>query len=141
MTSNFVSNTYSGSSKHFITQVLLPLPLELREKKILKTQARKLIRSLAPHTHSLAPHCSLRSRAPLHSFVRSLAHSFAPPLVCHRDSPNKHNGRRMLNPNVTACNGIAHREYFLISFAYHLYTIPHHDSYPQIPNLFMNSYS
>ena len=31
--------------------------------------------SLAPLTHSLAPHCSLRSRAPLRSFVRSLARS------------------------------------------------------------------
>ena len=31
-------------------------------------------RSLAPPTHSLAPHCSLHSRAPLHSFSCSLAH-------------------------------------------------------------------
>ena len=33
-------------------------------------------RSLAPLTHSLAPHCSLRSRAPrAHSFTRSVTHS------------------------------------------------------------------
>ena len=36
---------------------------------------------LAPLTHSLAPHCSLRSRAPLRSFVRSLAHSLTPALM------------------------------------------------------------
>ena len=35
-----------------------------------------LARSLTPHTHSLSPHCSLRSRAPLRSFVRSLARPF-----------------------------------------------------------------
>ena len=40
-----------------------------------------LTRSLTPLTHSLAPHCSLRSRAPLRSFVRSLAHSLAPELM------------------------------------------------------------
>ena len=34
-----------------------------------------------PLTHSLVPHCSLRSRAPLRSFVRSLAHSVAPKLM------------------------------------------------------------
>ena len=38
-------------------------------------------RSLAPLTRLLAPHCSLRSRAPLRSLVRSLAHSLAPELV------------------------------------------------------------
>ena len=37
--------------------------------------APPLTRSLTPLTHSLAPHCSLRSRAPLRSFVRSLARS------------------------------------------------------------------
>ena len=35
--------------------------------------ARSLARSLAPLTHSLAPHCSLCSRAPLRSFAHSLA--------------------------------------------------------------------
>ena len=43
--------------------------------------ARPLARSLAPLTHSLAPHSSLRSRALPRSFVRSLAHSFAPELM------------------------------------------------------------
>ena len=43
--------------------------------------AHPLARSLAPLTRSLAPHCSLRSRAPLRSLVRSLAHSLAPELV------------------------------------------------------------
>ena len=43
--------------------------------------ARPFARSLAPLTHSLAPYCSLRSRAPLRSFVRSLAHSLTPELV------------------------------------------------------------
>jgi len=33
-----------------------------------------LVRSLAPLTRSLAPDCSLRSRPPLRSLVRSLAH-------------------------------------------------------------------
>ena len=37
--------------------------------------ARPFTRSLALLTHWLAPHCSLRSRAPLRSFVRSLARS------------------------------------------------------------------
>ena len=36
---------------------------------------RSLARSLALHTHSPSPHCSLRSLAPLRSFVRSLARS------------------------------------------------------------------
>ena len=36
--------------------------------------ARPFARSLAPLTHSLAPDCSLRSRPPLHSLVRLLAH-------------------------------------------------------------------
>ena len=36
--------------------------------------ARPLARSLAPLTHSLAPHCSLHSRAPLRSLVLSLAY-------------------------------------------------------------------
>ena len=40
--------------------------------------------SLAPLTRLLAPHCSLRSRAPLRSLVRSLAHSLAPELVGQR---------------------------------------------------------
>ena len=39
--------------------------------------ARPFARSLAPLTHSLASPCLLRSRAPLRSFVRSLAHSRA----------------------------------------------------------------
>ena len=43
--------------------------------------APPLARSLAPLTHSLAPHCSLRSRAPLRPFVCSLAHSLAPELI------------------------------------------------------------
>ena len=38
-------------------------------------------RSLAPLTHSLATHSSLRSRAPLRSFVRSLAHLLTPELM------------------------------------------------------------
>ena len=38
-------------------------------------------RSLAPLTHLLAPHSSLRSRAPLRSLVRSLAHLLTPVLV------------------------------------------------------------
>ena len=42
---------------------------------------RPLTRSLAPLTHSLAAHCSLRSRAPLRSFVCSLAHSLTPELM------------------------------------------------------------
>ena len=33
-----------------------------------------LVRSLAPLTRSLAPDCSLRSRPPLRSLIRSLAH-------------------------------------------------------------------
>ena len=45
--------------------------------------------SLAPLTQSLAPHCSLRSRAPLRSFVRSLAHSLTPELM----------GKRFLSSN------------------------------------------
>ena len=36
--------------------------------------ARLFPHSLAPLTHSLAPDCSLRSRPPLRSLVRSLAH-------------------------------------------------------------------
>ena len=36
--------------------------------------ARPFARSLAPLTHSLATDCSLRSRPPLRSLVRSLAH-------------------------------------------------------------------
>ena len=40
-----------------------------------------LASSLEPLTHSLRPHCSLRSRSPLRSFVRSLAHSLAPKLM------------------------------------------------------------
>ena len=46
----------------------------------MKSTRRVLGHSLAPLTHSLAPHCSLRSRAPLRSFVpshRSLTHSGA----------------------------------------------------------------
>ena len=41
----------------------------------------RFARSLAPLTHSLAPHCSLRSRAPLRSLVHSLAHSLTPELM------------------------------------------------------------
>ena len=37
--------------------------------------ARPLGRLLAPHNQSLAPHCWRRSRTPLRSFIRSLAHS------------------------------------------------------------------
>ena len=37
--------------------------------------ARLFVRSLTPLTHSLAPFCSLCSRAPLRSFVRSLTYS------------------------------------------------------------------
>ena len=36
--------------------------------------ARPFPRSLAPLTRSLAPDCSLRSRPPLRSLIRSLAH-------------------------------------------------------------------
>ena len=36
--------------------------------------ARPFARSLAPLTRSLAPDCSLRSRPPLRSLIRSLAH-------------------------------------------------------------------
>ena len=36
--------------------------------------ARQLARSLAPLTHLLARHCSLRSRAPLRSLIRFLTH-------------------------------------------------------------------
>ena len=36
--------------------------------------AHPFARPLAPLTRSLAPHCSLRSRPPLRSLVRSLAH-------------------------------------------------------------------
>ena len=36
--------------------------------------ARPFARSLAPLTRSLAPDCSLRSRPPLRSLVRSFAH-------------------------------------------------------------------
>ena len=43
--------------------------------------ARSFARSLAPITYSLAPHCSLCSRAPLRSFVRSFVHSLTPKLV------------------------------------------------------------
>ena len=41
----------------------------------------------APPPHLLALHCSLRSRAPLRSFVHSLAHSLTPELL----------GSRMIN--------------------------------------------
>ena len=44
----------------------------------------RLLVSLAPLTHSLAPHCSLRSRAPLRSFVCSLAYSLTPELMGKR---------------------------------------------------------
>ena len=37
---------------------------------------RPLASSLAMHTHSLSPHCSLRLRAPVRSFVHSLARPF-----------------------------------------------------------------
>ena len=40
-----------------------------------------LARMPAPLTHSLPLHCSLRSRGPLRSFVRPLAHSLAPELI------------------------------------------------------------
>ena len=46
-----------------------------------------LIRSLVRSqqlVHSLAPNCSLRSGAPLRSFARSLAYSFAPELMGKR---------------------------------------------------------
>ena len=43
--------------------------------------AHPFICSLAPHTHSLALPCSLRSRAPLCLFVRLLAHPLTPKLV------------------------------------------------------------
>ena len=43
--------------------------------------ASPLARSLTPLTHSLAPHCSLRSRAPLRSITFSLAYSLAPELM------------------------------------------------------------
>ena len=43
--------------------------------------ARLLTRTLAQLTHSLDPHCSLRLRAPLRSFARSLAHSLTPELM------------------------------------------------------------
>ena len=46
--------------------------------------ASPFTRSLAPLTHSLAPHCSLRSRAPLRSFAHSLAHSLIPELMGKR---------------------------------------------------------
>ena len=39
------------------------------------TLARPFACLLAPLTHLLAPHCSLRLRAPRRSFVRSLTHS------------------------------------------------------------------
>ena len=45
-----------------------------------ETPARLFARSLATLTHSLTPHYSLRSRPPLRSLVRSLAH-FAHPLA------------------------------------------------------------
>ena len=45
---------------------------------------RPLAHSLAPLTHSLALHCSLRSRAPLRSVVRSLAHTLAIELMGKR---------------------------------------------------------
>ena len=43
-----------------------------------------LARSLALLTHSIAPHCSNRLRAPLRSFVRSLAHSLTLELMGKR---------------------------------------------------------
>ena len=43
--------------------------------------AHPLAHSLAPLTRLLAPHCSLCSSAPHHSFVRSRAHSLAPELM------------------------------------------------------------
>ena len=51
--------------------------LKLHEIDVLSTGtfAPPLTRSLTPLTHLLAPHCSLPSRAPLRSFIRSLAHS------------------------------------------------------------------
>ena len=50
---------------------------------------RPLACSLAPHTHSLSPHYSLRSRAPLRSLVSSLAHPLARELI----------GKRFLSKN------------------------------------------
>ena len=47
--------------------------------------ARPFARSLAPLTRSLAPDCSLRSRPPLRSLVRSLAH-FAHSLARGKDN-------------------------------------------------------
>ena len=46
------------------------------ENRDVSTGPFRIARSLAPLTHSLAPHCSLRSRAPLRSFVCSLAGPF-----------------------------------------------------------------
>ena len=43
--------------------------------------ARPFIRSLAPLTRLLAPHCLFCSHAPLRSFIRSLARSLTPELV------------------------------------------------------------
>ena len=43
--------------------------------------AHLFARLLAPLTHTLAPYCSLRSCAPLHSFIRSLTLSLTPELV------------------------------------------------------------
>ena len=48
---------------------------ELNDQGIDALSTGPLTRPLAPLTHSLALHCSLRSRAPLRSFIRSLVHS------------------------------------------------------------------
>ena len=45
------------------------------------SSAHPLASSLAPLTRSLAPHCSLRSHAPLRSLAHLLAHSLAHKLV------------------------------------------------------------
>ena len=45
------------------------------------TRTGPLAPPLAPLAHSIAPHCSLRLRAPLRSFIQSLAHSLAPELM------------------------------------------------------------
>ena len=60
------------------TELLQPTPLWFRSAKNRDVStgplARPFAHSLAPLTRSLAPDCSLHSRPPLRSLVRSLAH-------------------------------------------------------------------
>ena len=74
-------------------------------------------RSVAPLVHSLIPHCSLRSRAPLRSFVPSLAHSEAKVKVSVNRMRSSHTVSThcaSLASAVWATKGIVYTKVFLI---------------------------